>query len=131
MYFVFFICCILCVGPVRGVWPFPIDLYSLIKLRMEMGNVSKRQQPDHRIDNSRRSPIRFVFYVVLLRHCLWLVEAVNSYKHAKYVCLLVYKIKIIWFCHLIRDFPFWIFLWVQYFCDLTFYMFGDISFWSS
>ena len=28
-----------------------------IKLRMEMGNVSKRQQPDHRIDNVRRSPI--------------------------------------------------------------------------
>ena len=28
----------------------------LIKLRMEMGNVPKRQQPDHRADNSRRSP---------------------------------------------------------------------------
>ena len=27
-----------------------------MKLRMEMGNVSKRQQPDHRADNSRRSP---------------------------------------------------------------------------
>ena len=27
-----------------------------IKLRMEMGNVSKRQQPDYRTDNSRRSP---------------------------------------------------------------------------
>ena len=26
-----------------------------IKLRMEMGNVSKRQQPDHRTDNSRKS----------------------------------------------------------------------------
>ena len=26
----------------------------LIKLRKEMGNVSKRQQPDHRADNSRR-----------------------------------------------------------------------------
>ena len=25
-----------------------------------------------------------------------------------------------WFCHLIRDFPFWIFLGVQYFCDFTF-----------
>ena len=28
-----------------------------LKLRMEMGNVSKRQQPDHRADNSRRPPI--------------------------------------------------------------------------
>ena len=27
-----------------------------IKLRMKMGNVPKRQQPDHRKDNSRRSP---------------------------------------------------------------------------
>ena len=27
-----------------------------IKLRIEMGNVSKRQQPDNRTDNSRRSP---------------------------------------------------------------------------
>ena len=32
---------------------------AYIKLRMEMGNVSKRQQPDHRTltDNSRRSQI--------------------------------------------------------------------------
>ena len=29
---------------------------NVIKLRMEMENVSKRQQPDHRTDNSRRSP---------------------------------------------------------------------------
>ena len=27
----------------------------------------------------------------------------------------------LWFCHLIRDFPFWIFLGVQYFCDFTFH----------
>ena len=27
-----------------------------IKLRKEMGNVPKRQQPDHRADKSRRSP---------------------------------------------------------------------------
>ena len=26
-----------------------------------------------------------------------------------------------WFCHLIRDFSFWIFLGLQYFCDFTFY----------
>ena len=26
-----------------------------------------------------------------------------------------------WFCHLIREFPFWIFLGVQYFCVFTFY----------
>ena len=26
-----------------------------------------------------------------------------------------------WFCDLIRDFPFWIFPWVQYFCDFTFF----------
>ena len=25
-------------------------------MKMEMGNVSKRQQPDHRKNNSRRSP---------------------------------------------------------------------------
>ena len=31
--------------------------WALLKLRMEMGNVSKRQQTDHRTDNSRRSPI--------------------------------------------------------------------------
>ena len=31
-------------------------LNAFIKLRMEMGNVSKRQQPEHRADNSRRSP---------------------------------------------------------------------------
>ena len=30
--------------------------YDEIKLRMEMRNVSKRQQPDHRTDNSRSSP---------------------------------------------------------------------------
>ena len=30
---------------------------SYIKWKMEMGNVSKRQQPDHRTDNSRRSQI--------------------------------------------------------------------------
>ena len=29
---------------------------SLIKLRKEMGNVLKKQQPDHRTDNSIRSP---------------------------------------------------------------------------
>ena len=29
---------------------------DIIKLRMEMGNVPKRQQPDHRADNSRKSP---------------------------------------------------------------------------
>ena len=28
-----------------------------LKLRKEMGNVSKRQQPDHRAENSRRPPI--------------------------------------------------------------------------
>ena len=28
----------------------------MLKLRMEMGNVSKRQKHDRRIDNSRRSP---------------------------------------------------------------------------
>ena len=26
-----------------------------------------------------------------------------------------------WFCHLITDFSFWIFLWVRYFCYFTFY----------
>ena len=26
-------------------------------MEMEMGNVSKRQQPDHRADNSRRPPM--------------------------------------------------------------------------
>ena len=31
----------------------------MIKLRMEMGNVSKRQQPDHSADNSRRPPMAF------------------------------------------------------------------------
>ena len=31
-------------------------LFILMQLRMEMGNVPKRQQPDHRVDNSRRSP---------------------------------------------------------------------------
>ena len=31
--------------------------YYLIKLRNEFGNVSKRQQPDHRVDNSRRPPM--------------------------------------------------------------------------
>ena len=31
-------------------------VFILIKLRMEMGNVSKRQQPDHRKNNSRISP---------------------------------------------------------------------------
>ncbi|CAC5423479.1 unnamed protein product [Mytilus coruscus] len=30
------------------------DAWKLVKLRMEMGNVSKRQQPDHRTDNNRR-----------------------------------------------------------------------------
>ena len=30
----------------------------IIKLRMDMGNVSKRQQPDHRADNSQRQPMR-------------------------------------------------------------------------
>ena len=35
------------------------DLYNKlhVKLRMEMGNVSQRQQPDHGADNSRRPPI--------------------------------------------------------------------------
>ena len=33
-----------------------LQAQMIIKLRMEMGNVSKRQQPDHRTDNSRRSP---------------------------------------------------------------------------
>ena len=33
-----------------------IQYIILIKLRMEMGNVSKRQQPDHRKNNNRRSP---------------------------------------------------------------------------
>ncbi|OPL32615.1 hypothetical protein AM593_06731, partial [Mytilus galloprovincialis] len=28
-----------------------------VKQRMEMGNMSKRQQPDHRVDNSRRPPV--------------------------------------------------------------------------
>ena len=32
----------------------PLDVN--VKLRKEMGNVSKRQQPDHRADNSRRPP---------------------------------------------------------------------------
>ena len=30
-------------------------IYIDIKLRMEMGNVPKRQQPDHRADNSRKA----------------------------------------------------------------------------
>ena len=36
-------------------------IYNEIKLRMEIGNVSKRQQPDHRKDNSRSSPTGFQF----------------------------------------------------------------------
>ena len=35
---------------------------------------------------------------------------------------------IIWFCHFIRDFAFWIFLGVQYFCDSTFFCIWDIPF---
>ena len=31
--------------------------YLILKLRKEMGNVSKRQQSDHRADNSRRPPM--------------------------------------------------------------------------
>ena len=37
---------------------------------MEMGNVSKRQKPDHRTDNSRRSPtglIKHMYFVSKLR----------------------------------------------------------------
>ena len=30
---------------------------SKIKLRMEMGNMSKSQQPDQRVDNSCRTPM--------------------------------------------------------------------------
>ena len=33
-----------------------LAMLRLIKLRMEMGNVPKRQQPDHRKNNSRKSP---------------------------------------------------------------------------
>ena len=32
-----------------------INVVYGMKLRMEIGNVSKRQQPDHRKNNSRRS----------------------------------------------------------------------------
>ena len=35
-------------------------LMTLIKLRMEMGNVSKRQQPDQIKNNSRGSPTGLV-----------------------------------------------------------------------
>ena len=39
------------------------DLY-LIKLRKEMGNVSKRQQPDHRTDNMHFVPNLFAWLVL-------------------------------------------------------------------
>ena len=32
---------------------YAMNVFIIIKLRMEMGNVSKRQQHDHRTDNSR------------------------------------------------------------------------------
>ena len=41
-------------GGVRVIQSF---VFYHVKLRMEMGNVSKRQQPDHRADNSRRPPM--------------------------------------------------------------------------
>ena len=34
-----------------------VDFYIKIKMKIEMGNVSKRQQPDQRADNSRRQPM--------------------------------------------------------------------------
>ena len=52
-----------------GVWTITLPIVLLIhkkanshipdfiKLRMEMGNVSKRQQPDQRAENSRRPPM--------------------------------------------------------------------------
>ena len=33
------------------------QIYGIIKLKMEMRNVSKRQQPDHRADKSRMPPM--------------------------------------------------------------------------
>ena len=42
------------VAHANKIWPFCI---RQVKLRKEMGNVSKRQQPDHRADNSRRPPM--------------------------------------------------------------------------
>ena len=36
-----------------------------IKLRMELGNVSKRQQPDHKADNSRRPPMGMLLLALL------------------------------------------------------------------
>ena len=50
----------------------------MIKLRMEIGNVPKRQQPDHRADNSRRVRIpakeeeKFANGNLKIYHC-WLL----------------------------------------------------------
>ena len=41
-------------------------ILNSIKLRMEMGNVSKKQQPDLKTDNSRRSPIGVYIYELRL-----------------------------------------------------------------
>ena len=44
------------------------DVY-IIKLRMEMGNMSKRQQPDQRADNSRRPPLVDFGFKLAVSNC--------------------------------------------------------------
>ena len=60
-------------------------LIILIKLRMEKGNVSKRQQPDHRTDNSRRSPtglhmFPYVSCTLLETHGTYAVKIKSSFE---------------------------------------------------
>ena len=50
---------------------------------MEMGNVSKRQQPDHRADNSRRSPtgLQWLFLMTFGNIMIFYEHFEKKYKH--------------------------------------------------
>ena len=42
---------------VLSTYVFVLSFITIIKLRMEIGNMSKRQQPDQRADNMQRPPM--------------------------------------------------------------------------